>query len=125
MDIVTVEVVTMSNLPKIVGERLRNIRKERGLSQEELAHLASLHSTYIGQLERGEKNATLESLEKVVGALGVSLEELFRYIQPSTVENDDITLAQIVNRLKGRSIEDQKTVLRLLDLMLEWKDTNK
>jgi transcriptional regulator with XRE-family HTH domain len=90
-----------------------------------LAHLASLHSTYIGQLERGEKNATLESIEKVAGALGISLVELFRYIDPATTEKDELTLSQIVNRLKGRSIEDQKTVLRLLDLLLEWKDTEK
>lgn len=48
----------MSDLAKLIGERLRNFRKEKGLSQEEVAHLSSLHSTYIGQLERGEKNAT-------------------------------------------------------------------
>jgi transcriptional regulator with XRE-family HTH domain len=112
----------MSDLPKIVGERIRNFRRERGLSQEELAHIASLHSTYIGQLERGEKNATLESLEKVTGALGISLEELFRFIQPSTEEQDTYTLSQIINCLQGRNIEEQKTVLKFLDLLLDWKE---
>lgn len=64
----------------------------------------------------------LESIEKVTGALGVTLEELFRYIQPSKSEQDLFALSQIVNRLQGRSVEDQATVLKLLDLVLEWKD---
>jgi transcriptional regulator with XRE-family HTH domain len=115
----------MSDLPKIIGERLRNIRREKGLSQEELGHLSSLHSTYIGQLERGEKNATLESIEKVVGALEVTFEELFRYIQPLQVGQKSYTLSQIVNRLQGRSVEDQKTVLKFLDLILDWNDNSK
>jgi transcriptional regulator with XRE-family HTH domain len=114
----------MSYLPKVIGERLRNLRKERGLSQEELAHLASLHSTYIGQLERGEKNATLESLEKVTEALGVSLEELFRFVHTTTDEHS-FTLLQIINRLQVRSLEDQKTVLKLLNLILDWKGESK
>lgn len=68
----------MGDLMKIVGERLRNIRKEKGYSQDELAHLAGLHFTYLGKIERTEKNVTIESLEKVTSALGISLEELFR-----------------------------------------------
>jgi transcriptional regulator with XRE-family HTH domain len=59
----------MSDLAKIIGERIRNFRRERGLSQEELAHLASLHSTYIGQIERGEKNMTLESGARCVSSI--------------------------------------------------------
>jgi transcriptional regulator with XRE-family HTH domain len=115
----------MSDLPRVIGERLRNIRKEKGLSQEELVHLSSLHSTYIGHLERGEKNATLESIEKVSCALEITLEELFRFIQPTKEGQDLFTLSQIVNRLQRRSIEDQKTVLKFLDLVLDWKDESR
>jgi transcriptional regulator with XRE-family HTH domain len=111
----------MSDLSKVIGERIRNFRKEKGLSQEELANMANLHATYIGQLERGEKNATLESIEKVTNALEVSLEDLFRSIRPKP-NAQEYTLSQIVTRLQTRSIEDQKTILKLLDLLLEWKD---
>lgn len=111
----------MSNLPKIIGERIRNFRKEKGLSQEELADIANLHTTYIGQLERGEKNATLESIEKVANALEISLEDLFRSIRPNP-DSQEYTLSQIITRLQTRSIEDQKIVLNLLDLLLDWKD---
>jgi XRE family transcriptional regulator, regulator of sulfur utilization len=60
-----------------IGERIQDKRKERGLSQEELAERASIHPTYIGQLERGEKSATIDSLEKVTAALEIPFDELF------------------------------------------------
>jgi XRE family transcriptional regulator, regulator of sulfur utilization len=111
----------MSDLPKIIGKRIRNYRKEKGMSQEELAHKANLHTTYIGQLERGEKNATLESVEKVANALEISLEDLFRSVHPHS-NSQMYTLTQIVTRLQTRSIEEQKIILKLLDLILKWKD---
>ncbi len=49
-----------------LGLRIRYYRKQRGLSQEKLAELCSLHPTYIGQIERGEKNATIESLYHMI-----------------------------------------------------------
>lgn len=67
----------MSDIAKAIGQRIRNYRTQRGLSQEKLAELAGCHPTYIGQLERGEKNATLESIEKIASALDISLSELF------------------------------------------------
>lgn len=112
----------MSDLPKVIGERIRNLRTEKGLSQEDLAHLSSLHSTYIGQLERGEKNATLVSIEKIASALEVTFEELFRFIKPVKDNKELFILSQIVNRLQARDIKDQETVLKLLDLIFEWKD---
>lgn len=51
----------MDNITKLVGTRIRGFRKEKRLSQEELAEKCSLHPTYIGQLERGEKNPPLKA----------------------------------------------------------------
>ena len=59
------------------GERVREIRKQKHLSQEELAHKANLHRTYIGMIERAEKNVTLLNIEKLANALGVNIKELF------------------------------------------------
>lgn len=67
----------MSNIAKVIGQRIRNYRTQKGLSQEKLAELAGCHPTYVGQLERGEKNATLESVEKIASAMDLSLSELF------------------------------------------------
>ena len=58
------------------GERVREIRKEKGFSQEELAHKADLHRTYIGMIERAEKNITLVNIEKIANALEVNIKEL-------------------------------------------------
>lgn len=59
------------------GERVRDLRKSQGLSQEELAFKADLHRTYIGMIERAEKNITLVNVEKIANALNVGIKELF------------------------------------------------
>ncbi|MBA7617822.1 HTH-type transcriptional regulator DdrOC [subsurface metagenome] len=66
----------MSNINKEVGFRIREVRQERGLSQEKLAALADLHRAYIGQIERGEKNIGLKNLEKIAKALNVNIKDL-------------------------------------------------
>ncbi len=59
------------------GDKVREIRKEKGLSQEELSFKADLHRTYIGMIERAEKNITLVNIEKIANALEVSINDLF------------------------------------------------
>ena len=58
------------------GEKVREERLKRGLSQEELAARASVHRTYIGMIERGEKNITLLNIKKVAKALDLSIDKL-------------------------------------------------
>lgn len=58
------------------GEKVRELRKEKGLSQEELSFKADLHRTYIGMIERAEKNITLLNIEKIAKALSVEIKEL-------------------------------------------------
>ena len=59
------------------GGRVRKFRKEKGLSQEQLAFKANLHRTYIGRIERAEKNITLINIEKIANALEVEILQLF------------------------------------------------
>jgi len=61
-----------------LGQRIRQERLQRGLSQEELAEKADLHRTYIGMVERAEKNITLLNIAKVAQALDLSVSELLR-----------------------------------------------
>jgi len=104
---------------KKVGEGIRHFRKQKGLSQEELAHLAQVHESYIGKLECAEKVCSVDVLVRVTGALGVSLVDFFRYIQPEGGESGGTTLGQIVDRLRGRSVEEQKKVLKVIDAVLD------
>lgn len=102
----------MSDLSKIIGMRIRNYRIKRKLSQEKLAELAKCHPTYIGQIERGEKNATLESIEKISSALGVSLEKLFEKIGDNGKQNE-IAL-KCYDLLNSKSEKEQEILYSLL-----------
>ena len=63
------------------GQRVRLLREERSLSQEELAERAEVHRTYIGMIERGEKNATIVTIIKLSGAIDIPAMELLREIE--------------------------------------------
>lgn len=60
------------------GENVRKFRRTLNISQEELAHKADLHRTYIGMIERAEKNITLVNMEKIANALEVKIEDLIK-----------------------------------------------
>ncbi|MDR3764149.1 MAG: helix-turn-helix transcriptional regulator [Acidobacteriota bacterium] len=60
----------------LLAGKLRSLRKRRGWSQEAMAEHCGLHRTYIGAIERGERNVTLDTLEQLADALGVSAAEL-------------------------------------------------
>ncbi len=75
----------MEDVKKLVGERIRELRKGRGLSQEELGWKSDLHYTHIGAIERGEKNWSIETLVKVTKGLNVRINDLFDF--PSTQAN--------------------------------------
>lgn len=65
-----------SELLEILAENIRSFRREKGISQEGLADMCSLHRTYVGSVERRERNVTLASLAVLADALGVSVPEL-------------------------------------------------
>ena len=68
--------VAVGDLQKTVGRNLRAYRLERGLSQEAFADQLGIHRTYMGGVERGERNLTLKSLEKMAEQIGVEAREL-------------------------------------------------
>jgi transcriptional regulator with XRE-family HTH domain len=63
-------------LRRVLAENVRRLRAAKELSQEELAHDCGLHRTYVGSIERGERNITISSLEVIAKALGVSVADL-------------------------------------------------
>jgi transcriptional regulator with XRE-family HTH domain len=72
----------------VFGQRIRDLRKARGLSQEELAHRAGIHPTYLGGIERGERNPALLNISRVAGALGLSLGDVFLLVSTRGRDED-------------------------------------
>jgi transcriptional regulator with XRE-family HTH domain len=66
-----------AQIQKHFGERVRELRKQKGLSQESLALACDLDRSYIGGVERGERNISLLNIQKIANALGISARELF------------------------------------------------
>ena len=70
----------MQLIRRRLGVKIRELREKKGLSQEEFAEVCGLHRTYIGSVERGERNLTLASMETIAKALSISISQLFRKI---------------------------------------------
>lgn len=74
-------------LHQAVGQRLRSLREDQGLTQERLAARAGVHRTFVGKVERGETATTVDSVAVFCSALSVTLAEFFEPFQ----ENFDLT----------------------------------
>lgn len=114
----------MSAITKIVGQRIRNYRTHAGLSQEKLAELSGCHPTYIGQVERGEKNATLETIEKITIALGITLEKLFERIGDCQAGEDSRNIPlDCYEYLSTKSNAEQEQIYRIIIELDKYKNT--
>ncbi len=99
------------NICELVGERLRKLRKLKGLSQEKMAEQAGVNAKYYSEIERGKRNVTIKVLEKIATNLGVTFEDLFRFplnerLSPKAEE----VVALIIALLKSK---DEKSFTKL------------
>ena len=70
----------MQDVQKRLGKRVAELRQRAGFSQEGFAHECGFHRSYMGAVERGEKNITIANLVKIAKALQISLSELFKHV---------------------------------------------
>ena len=100
---------------KFLGQRLRELRKQRGHSQERLGDRSSLSGKFIGEVERGEKSISMDSLYRVANALGVSISELANGLTRQRARRSSHPLVEeILGLLQGRRASDVRRALRLL-----------
>lgn len=111
----------MSDISKLIGEKIRTTRKFRGLSQEGLAEKAGLNVSFIGQIERGGKKPTIETLDKIVSALDITFAELFSMENQAQIK-DSTVLEKISFELSDRSVEEQEDLYNLLKQILRFRD---
>ena len=99
------------------GKRLRTLRTEKKMSQEELSFKAGITAAHLGQIERAEKKPTLETIGKLAEALDISLPELFTFETSSGLiktAGENTVLSKIDAQLRGMTDEQQKDVLRIV-----------
>lgn len=104
----------MGELAQILGVRLREYRVKAGLTQEALAEKAEMHPTYIGQVERGEKNLSIASLARITGALEVPLSELFADIEELACSTESVTAVRAYELLNRHSPQEQEKLYAIL-----------
>ncbi|MET3207557.1 UNVERIFIED_CONTAM: transcriptional regulator with XRE-family HTH domain [Paenibacillus sp. PvR008] len=103
----------MTELRTQMGIRIRAIRNAKGLTQQKLADIASLDYRYIGALERGERNFSIDTLEKVLTALNVSISELM--FSKEHMTKDETIRQEAIDEfvaLTSRLNEEQIGILR-------------
>ena len=113
----------MHDIKSRIGQRIRHLRQQQQMSQEELGFKAGISAAHLGQIERALKNPTIETVDCIAAALGVSLGELFSE-EPVAPLQSQPTIAKIEAQLVGMSEEDQKIVLRVIRAMKEFQRSN-
>ena len=108
-----------SAIAKTIGLRLRARREELGYSQEKVSELADMHPTYIGQLERGEKNATIETVERICVALDYPMDRLFEHIV--YFDRESSTANKCFALIEMQPQKDQEYLYQLLRKIIEYK----
>ena len=103
-----------------LGEQLRALRQDRALSQEQVANIADITPAYLGQVERGKKNITVHTLDKICNALNISLSEFFGTVKEQDKSIDEIS-NQILHQLIGKSDSEKQAILRLIKLVFSIK----
>jgi transcriptional regulator with XRE-family HTH domain len=110
-----------------LGQRIREMRNEKGWSQEEFADVCGVHRTYMGHLERGEKNLSFRSIMRVAGALDVPLSVLFSGIETAEPETGTSRMHRGRPRIgksqttldRGRLLKEVATLERTLRALKE------
>ena len=112
----------MSEISEKFGNRVRNYRIHRNLSQEEFAELCGLHHTYVGQVERGEKNATIVTIEKVAHALQVPISDLFEKIEDSNDNSKSYPLLayNLIEQIPESKQEKLYLILKTAFELIKW-----
>jgi XRE family transcriptional regulator, regulator of sulfur utilization len=110
----------VTDVKRLIGDRIRQLRKERGLSQEKLGYESELHCTHIGSIERGQKNWSIDTLLKVARGLKVDVRDLFVFAMPPA---DAKKLKKTL--IEDISVSSPETIKILSDLLNGLKSVKK
>lgn len=113
----------MSKIAEAVGSQIRNLRQERGISQEKLALIAGVNTSYVGQIERGIRSPTIDMLDKIAQALEVGVVDFFDAEITHEFNSNPETLNKLMFELRTRTEVEQNAVYDFVKRLLIFKDT--
>ena len=100
---------------KIIGRRIQEIRKQRGLTQEQMAERVNISPHYLSALERGVYNIKLDLLVDILNILNCSADEVFQDVVGSSSK---IKARQLSEKLKGLPLHEQRKILEVIEIMI-------
>ncbi|REK75844.1 helix-turn-helix domain-containing protein [Paenibacillus paeoniae] len=115
----------MSDIGRLVGENIRALRRAKGLSQEQLALRADINASYMGQVERGDKNPTIDVLNRIAAALHTPLETIVNVVEPektATGSDSEHYVDKIASQLNGLSLKEQEAVYKFVKQLVQFKE---
>lgn len=110
----------MSDIAKQLGQRIRDLRNERRMSQEELSFKAGISPAHLGQIERATKNPTIDTVAKIAAALTIPITALFSQ-DTLSAPSQSLTVEKINAQLIGMSEEEQQDILRIVRIFRNYQ----
>ena len=107
-----------------LGNRVRQFRQHKGLTQEALALSSGINVSFLGDVERGTKKPSIETLEKLLNALGVSFQEFFDFETVLKPFKDCEVLEKLNMELQGRSKDEIEMIYNVIQQILVFNDNN-
>ena len=102
-------------MEKIIGKRIQEFRKKKGITQDELAEIIDISPHYLSALERGVYNIKLSTLVKILNSLDCSADEVFCDVVDKSCA---VTTSRLSEKLSTLPVEEQKKILAVVDTMV-------
>lgn len=112
----------MQTYSNTIGNRIRKLRNDISLSQEQLALKAGIAPSFLGEIERNTKKPSIDSIEKIANALEISLSEFFNYNIDTLNSSDNLYLDKILIEVKSCTLLEQEALYRILKQTIAFKN---
>ncbi|MDA8236219.1 MAG: helix-turn-helix transcriptional regulator [Clostridia bacterium] len=103
----------MATITNQIGQRIRQARSKLGLTQEQLGERANLHYSYIGQVERGTKTPSVQTLDRIAKALNTGLEYILEEREDYVPSLDNLLEKELLNLISDRNPADVELIINI------------
>lgn len=111
--------INQSTMIEALGAKVRRLRRDKGMTQSDLADGAGLSYKYVGEVERAEKNPSIGVMFRIAGTLGTTLVDLLDMSDLLGATEEDQVVSSVGRALRGHKIDEQRRALRVVRAMLK------